>query len=141
MQNEGLLRLYRSKENAVAQRKALVEEHRGGDRLTVEEDSAFKQLSQQIKDYSERIAEMEQQDERLAAANQAARRTNGGTRSSAVYGPESRGPATSATWWPWRGRRPITAPGNDSPPTTRNSATSTAPMVPAASSCRRSYCR
>ncbi len=90
MQNEGLLRLYRSKENAVAQRKALVEEHRGGDRLTVEEDSAFKQLSQQIKDYSERIAEMEQQDERLAAANQAARRTNGGTRSSAVYGRESR---------------------------------------------------
>ncbi len=95
--NQDMIQRLRTRAGRVrAERQAIVDtakrERRGDDRLTEDEDREFRALTADLREFEERIAELEDEDRRTGRAADAARRFGGGGGggSSTVYGPESR---------------------------------------------------
>ena len=79
-----------------AERRSLVDaakrERRSTDQLTADEDQEFRDLTSQINELEERLDELQEEDQRASASNQAMARAglNGRQAETSVYGRESR---------------------------------------------------
>lgn len=85
-------RLHERRDQAVSRRKLIVDNagRERRDTLTSSEDADFRQITTEVRDFDERIQELQDEAQRSSHATAAYRRAGGGAPQSHVYGPESR---------------------------------------------------